>query len=234
MKIKFALLFSAILVASVEVSAQQYSSCLEYITETTERWRGQMNEELEEALDIEGFCGCLPELASDADYERCAREHLSFGGMIDPTYEIWAMPANWNDPEALNVTGCGPYAAVPMYVGMAGYMIELGLSGTRKYVMIDSGAAEVFISEEWGEELKARGALSEKLKTDQIQLADGTIKLVHVHRVQSLEIGSCRINDIQIGIMEDLIIPVIGRSVLEQFDSWRVNKSKMQVSFTVK
>lgn len=234
MKIKFALLFAVISVVSRTASAQGYSSCSEYITETTERWRGQMNVELEEELDLEGFCECLPEAAVDADYERCAREHLSFDGMIDPTWEIWSMPANWNDPEALSVTGCGPYAAVPMYVGMAGYMIEMGLSGTRKYVMIDSGAAEVFISEEWGEELKAMGVLSEKLKTDQIRLADGRIKLVHVHRVQSLEIGNCRINNIQIGIMDSLMFPVIGRSVLEQFDSWRVNKSKMQVSFTVK
>ncbi|MDA0912214.1 MAG: retropepsin-like aspartic protease [Bacteroidetes bacterium] len=130
--------------------------------------------------------------------------------------------------------GCRGVNYVPLLRGMAGtWKVKLGLGDSQKYFLIDSGASELVINEDWASQLRMKGVLS-PYPTDVIALtlADGRSIAGEIYEASSLNIGECHIDDFEVVVVPEGGM-LCGMGVLSLFSSWQIDEPNEQLILSI-
>jgi clan AA aspartic protease (TIGR02281 family) len=117
---------------------------------------------------------------------------------------------------------------------MAGtWKVKLGLGDSQKYFLIDSGASELVINEDWASQLRTKGVLS-PYPTDVIELtlADGRTIAGEIYQASSLNIGECSIDDFEVVVVSEGGM-LCGMGVLSLFSSWQIDEPNEQLILSI-
>lgn len=128
---------------------------------------------------------------------------------------------------AMDISGGGPLSIVPLidYLGN-GYKVKITVSGVPKYFLLDTGASDIVIDEETEKEIREHsppGTLK-YVGRKEYQLADNRSVEGRVYRVNHVNIGEYRLSNVLIAVVDDSSL-LCGRSFLDKFSSWRIDKS---------
>ncbi|MYM62374.1 TIGR02281 family clan AA aspartic protease [Pseudomaricurvus sp. HS19] len=90
--------------------------------------------------------------------------------------------------------------------------------------LLDTGSGYLAINEK---QLKALTRDSEAAyqRSERARLANGSTRSVAIYRITSLELGSCRLRDVEAAVLPGNTRPIIGMSALKKVDGFSVSFS---------
>ena len=129
-------------------------------------------------------------------------------------------PARYNT--GLSGWGCSGMMRVPVVPSSKGYRLKLSVGGTERYVVIDSGASELFINRDWLELIEQRVDVVRGVHYSRAIIADGSEVVIEVVRLPEIEIGNCTMRNVYVGVMDQGGM-LCGLGFLELFGGWRID-----------
>ena len=115
------------------------------------------------------------------------------------------------------------------------YHIRGKINNTSIDFILDSGASETMISEsEISKVIKfsTNNKNISYLDGDYFNLADGSYVFCERIKLAEMEIGSHKVENVTIAIMPGNSDALLGRNVLDKFESWHIDKRKRILTLT--
>lgn len=88
--------------------------------------------------------------------------------------------------------------------------------------LFDTGSGYLAINEHMLADLK-RESGAEYQRSERARLANGSVRSVAIYQVASLELGSCKLKDVEAAVLPGDTRPIIGMSALKKVDSFSVS-----------
>jgi hypothetical protein len=131
---------------------------------------------------------------------------------------------DWQASNVNDIIG-PPVDSVQVISVMGMHKIKITIGGITKVWMIDSGAADLLISEEYASELKKNGFISQVnyIGEGQYSLADGSIISCKRYKVDNLKIGRLVVNNVILAVSKDGKEFLVGKSLLNKFSEWSID-----------
>ncbi len=87
--------------------------------------------------------------------------------------------------------------------------------------LFDTGSGYLAINEKQLKVL-SRDSAAQYQRSERARLANGSTRQVAIYRISSLELGGCRLRDVEAAVLPGSTRPIIGMSVLKKVDSFSV------------
>lgn len=133
-------------------------------------------------------------------------------------------PNNYN-PNAVEVKSTSKNGSIRLSMQNGVYHIMVTIGGITKSFVLDSGASEVLISQEYERALIANGTLRKEnyLTPALYRIADGSIVQCKRVVIPKLTIAGFTISNVQASIGVGSVSLLLGKTVLDKFSSWTIN-----------
>jgi predicted aspartyl protease len=123
----------------------------------------------------------------------------------------------------------GPSAAyIPLlkYETMYKVKVTLGSSSSKYYVM-DSGAAMSLISKSYAKELEKMNVITKKSYVGEeiFGTASGERVSCKIVIINNVQIGDFSLDNVKFAVMNEDIVFLLGKNVLNAFQSWHINNN---------
>ncbi|MFI5185441.1 MAG: TIGR02281 family clan AA aspartic protease [Chitinophagales bacterium] len=108
------------------------------------------------------------------------------------------------------------------------YFINISIGAKKKKYVLDSGASDFTIDESSYKQLLESGniKIKHKLPDGEYQMADGSIKTYKRTLIPEINIGNIKIENIAATVVPDGQPLLLGKSVLDNFKTWKIDNSK--------
>lgn len=120
------------------------------------------------------------------------------------------------------------FITVPLIKSGKTYFINIYIGTKKKKYILDSGASDFTIDESSYRQLLEKGIINitHKLSDGEYQMADGSIKTYKRTLIPGITIGNAIIENVVATIIRDGQPLLLGKSVLDNFKTWKIDNSK--------
>jgi clan AA aspartic protease (TIGR02281 family) len=130
-----------------------------------------------------------------------------------------------------DILGGGEISKIQLtdYLGK-GFKLKIIINGISQYFLFDTGASIMMINGETERELIKMGALkrSNYLEKKEFSLADGSIVLGQVVKLDNVVIGDYTVNNVQCAIVKNGSL-LCGKGFLDKFQKWHLDKENLNL-----
>ena len=107
--------------------------------------------------------------------------------------------------------------------------VKVKVNGQWIYMILDSGASDVLLPDHLLEDSAFRSELEFQDENMVYELADGRQITASKAKVKEFTIGDFTLLDLEVAFSDAVAMPLLGKSVLEQFTSWIVYKKNQLI-----
>lgn len=145
-------------------------------------------------------------------------------GMVERKDDDPFAPKNYN-PHSVEIKSTSSNGSIKLSVQNGVYHISVTIGGITKNFVLDSGASEVLLSEEYENALLKNGTIKKTnyLTPALYRIADGSIIQCRRLVIPKLTIGNFTITNVQASIGVGSVPLLLGKTVLDKFSSWTIN-----------
>lgn len=147
----------------------------------------------------------------------------AMGGNIPLSEEYYTRETTKYQPQ--DITGNRSKTEVSLSPsGSQNFKIKLTFGEKAAYFLLDTGASDVCISEEFAFELTERGLLSDDdyLGILDYEMANGEFITAEIYSLNSLQIGDFKVNNVTIAVAPEFSL-LCGQSLLNKFKSYKID-----------
>jgi hypothetical protein len=127
----------------------------------------------------------------------------------------------------------GPAVDTVQVISVMGmHKIKIRIGNELRIWMIDSGASDLLVSDEYAKTLKSNGILTEInfMGEGLYSLADNRVVSCKRYKIDSVRIGHCVINNVIISVSKSAKEFLLGKSMLNKFSEWSIdNKNNLLI-----
>jgi hypothetical protein len=204
-----------------------------FVTKCIENLKMKSTQPLSDSLAA-GYCNCaadvmekrkvtldrMDELMDPASFlfneiaYRCSNPFLS--PTAAPT---WAATTNTDFKGALSTD------TVQLISVLGMHKVKVTIGGTTKIWMLDSGASDLLVSDDYAKELREIGVLSDLnyIGEGTYSLADNSTLRCKRYRINGLKIGRFEVNNVVLAASRQTKQFLLGKSVLNKFSEWTLD-----------
>lgn len=145
-------------------------------------------------------------------------------GLIERKDDDPFAPKNYN-PNSVEIKSSSSNGSIKLSKQNGVYHISVTIGGITKSFVLDSGASEVLLSEEYEKSLLKNGTIKKDnyLTPALYRIADGSIVQCRRLVIPKLIIGKFTITNVQASIGVGSVPLLLGKTVLDKFSSWTIN-----------
>jgi hypothetical protein len=139
--------------------------------------------------------------------------------------------SKWSPADSIDIIGPAS-DSVQMISVLGMHKIKITIGGVTKIWLLDSGASDLLISEDYAKELKDKGVLTEAnyLGEGNYSLADSRIITCKRYKVNGVKIGSFQLNNVVLSVSKHAKEFLLGKVLLNKFSRWTLdNKTDMLI-----
>jgi hypothetical protein len=139
---------------------------------------------------------------------------------------------DWQLSDSLNVIGPSNIDSVPVISVMGMHKVKIRIGKETRIWMIDSGASDLLISDEFLKTLIRSGEILERdfIGEGRYNLADNRTLICKRYRIDSVYIGRFMLKNVIIASSKETIEFLLGKSVLNKFSQWILdNKNNLLI-----
>ena len=131
----------------------------------------------------------------------------------------------WKAADTINVTGPVHIDSVAVISVLGMHKIKITIGGITKIWLLDSGASDLLISEEYAKELKDKGVLSDMnyIGEGSYSLADNSILSCRRYKINGVKIGRFVVNEVVLATSKQAKEFLLGKSILNKFSQWTLD-----------
>ncbi len=131
----------------------------------------------------------------------------------------------WSTASSADILGSVPIDSIQVISLMGMHKVKITIGSTTKIWMLDSGASDLFISEEYARELKAKGLLSEMnyIGEGLYSLANNSVVSCKRYKINGVKIGKFELNNIIIATSKEAKEFLLGKALLNKFSQWTLD-----------
>tara|TARA_Y100000385_G_scaffold134370_1_gene139512 strand:- start:1173 stop:1529 length:357 start_codon:yes stop_codon:yes gene_type:complete len=113
------------------------------------------------------------------------------------------------------------------------WKVKVNLGVSEKYLILDTGASELIINQDWADELKAQGILS-NAPIDNISytMADDREVFADIYVASRMSFGACDFYDFKVAVLPEGGM-LCGMGVLSLFSSWHIDEGNRELVLMV-
>ncbi len=190
-----------------------------------------------DSIKLAGFCQCQLELVKskkikDEDMRTLSDPNsIFFYDMIyncgDPFADDIKYKNNWSENSKNDILGPQEDTLSVLTLNGMTY-IKAKIGSLIKVWLFDTGSSDLLINKEMEEELKNQGLInsSNYLGVGQYEMANGVVDTCRKYTISNLKMGKFTINNIVVAVTEKGKRIIIGRSLLNKFEYWRLDNNK--------
>ncbi len=125
--------------------------------------------------------------------------------------------------------------SIPLIKSGKTYFINISIGTKRKKYILDSGASDVTIDESTYDQLVQSGVIKvrHKLPDGEYQIADGSIKTYRRTYIPEIQIGNIVIENVVATIVPNGQPLLLGKSLLDNFKTWKIDNLKNTLNVEV-
>ena len=138
----------------------------------------------------------------------------------------------WKPGDSVDIAGSSVIDSVQVISVLGMHKVKITIGGITKIWLLDSGASDLLISEEYAKELKERAVLTDSnyVGEGQYSLADNSIIVCKRYKISGVKIGRFVMNNVVIAISTKAKEFLLGKSVLNKFSQWTLdNKNNVLI-----
>lgn len=138
---------------------------------------------------------------------------------------------DWKASNAKDIVGPN-IDSVQVISIMGMHKIKIRIGNELRIWMIDSGASDLLISEEYAKILKEKGVLPEMnfIGEGQYSLADNRLISCKRYKIDKVQIGNLTVNNVILAVSKYAKEFLLGKSMLNKFSEWSLdNKSNLLI-----
>jgi predicted aspartyl protease len=145
-------------------------------------------------------------------------------GMVERKDDDPFAPKNYN-PNSVEIKSTSKNGSIKLSIQNGVYHLSVTIGGVTKSFVLDTGASEVLISEDFESMLLKNGTIKKTnyLNPALYRIADGSIVQCRRLVIPKLTIGSFTITNVQASIGAGSVPLLLGKTVLDKFSSWTIN-----------
>lgn len=128
--------------------------------------------------------------------------------------------SNVYDP--YDITGDAAQIEIPMqHVAGSGFQVKIGVGGIERYFLFDTGASDMCIDHSLEQRLLTEGKISpsDYLGENEYQLADNSVVLARMVRLNNITIGDYRVDNVVVAVIDGGSL-LCGMGFLDKFSNW--------------
>jgi clan AA aspartic protease (TIGR02281 family) len=135
-------------------------------------------------------------------------------------------PENYN-PNSIHIQGNTPSSRISLEIENGVYYINISIGTIKKRFVLDSGASEVSLSENFANELIREGIIKQEYFTTPslYKLANGNIISCERLILPEIVIGNYTISNVRAVIVKGSSPLLLGKSLLDKFSRWTIENS---------
>jgi hypothetical protein len=148
-----------------------------------------------------------------------------------PYLDVSDFAKDWKASNANDISGPS-IDSVQVISVMGIHKTKIRIGGELRVWMIDSGASDLLVSDEFAKLLKAKGVLSEFnfIGEGRYSLADDRIISCKRYKIDGVQIGHLTVNNVVLSVSKDAKEFLLGKSVLNKFTEWSIdNKNNLLI-----
>ncbi|MCX6210696.1 MAG: retropepsin-like aspartic protease [Bacteroidetes bacterium] len=189
------------------------------------------------------FCQCQVDLIkskkiTDSDFENINNPnsltyYQFYYNCNHPFIDKDSIDRNWNVFIKNDVDG--PEADTIKILNFKGMtFVKIKIGNNKQVWLFDSGASDLLINKETEEELKKQGIINKDnfLGISEYEMANGTIDSCRTYRINNLQIGHFKVNNVIVAASDKAKKLILGRSVMNKFTRWTLNNENSTLIFT--
>lgn len=116
-----------------------------------------------------------------------------------------------------------------MVINLSGHIqVKTKVNGIEVFMIFDSGATDVFISRTFLDQFKA-GQVKYLEEYSYYTMADGSQIKAQLATIQQFELGQFKLKDVRVAVSEEMVSPLLGKSILDKFSSWTINSENQLI-----
>jgi hypothetical protein len=138
---------------------------------------------------------------------------------------------DWKASNVNDITG-PDIDSVQVISIMGMHKIKIRIGDEVRVWLIDSGASDLLISDEFAKTLKAKGLFSELdfMGEGQYVLADDRIISCKRYKIDGLQLGHLKVNNVILSVSREARVFLVGKSLLNKFSAWSLdNKNNLLI-----
>ena len=131
----------------------------------------------------------------------------------------------WKAADSTDVIGPISIDTVSTVLVMGMHKIKITIGGITKIWLLDSGASDLLISEEYAKELKSKGVITDQnyLGEGSYSLADSRIITCKRYKINGVKIGRFQLNNVVLSVSKDAREFLLGKVLLNKFSQWTLD-----------
>jgi hypothetical protein len=147
--------------------------------------------------------------------------------------EVFGEYSSFN--EGARPRGCTETIRLPLLMDVfsGSWKIKVNLGVSEKYLILDTGASELIIDQDWANELKVQGILSNS-PIDQVSFltAENREVVADIYVASRMSLGGCDFYDFKVAVIPEGGM-LCGMGVLSLFSSWQIDEDNRELVLTV-
>lgn len=150
--------------------------------------------------------------------------------LMDTTYRFYLTMKEYYPKfnQKTNTSTASNFISIPLMKSGTIFFINISIGGNKKRYILDSGASDVTLDETTYKHLFQTGVIKikHKLSDGEYQLADGTTKSYKRTLIPEITIDNITIKNVAATIIPDGQPLLLGKSLLDNFKTWKIDNSK--------
>jgi len=132
---------------------------------------------------------------------------------------------DWTASNSKDISGNINTDSVAVISVMGMHKIKITVGGQTRIWLIDSGASDLLISEDFAKTLKQQGTISEMNFAGEgyYALADNRLVLCKRYKIDNVHIGKFTINNVILAVSKEAKEFLAGKSLLNKFSEWALD-----------
>jgi hypothetical protein len=209
--------------------------CVESITrENPER---NLNDTL-----VSVYCNCAAEIIEKRKIKLDKMDELSDPNSFiyneiaykcgSPFLEASDFAKEWRASNRNDINGPFEIDSVQVISVNGMHKVKIAVGGIIKIWMIDSGASDLLMSDDFAKTLREKGVISERNFAGEghYMLADNRQVTCKRYKIDNVQIGRYSVNNIIIAVSKDVKEFLVGKSLLNKFSQWTIdNKNNVLI-----
>lgn len=107
--------------------------------------------------------------------------------------------------------------------------VKVIVNGVEQYMIFDSGSADVLLSKSFLNQFSDESLVRYTNDHSYYNMADGSELKARIAYVARLQIGKFLLKDVKVAVIDSLRDPLLGKSILDQFESWTINSDNQLI-----
>ncbi|MGZ3879966.1 MAG: retroviral-like aspartic protease family protein [Flavisolibacter sp.] len=204
-----------------------------FVTKCIENLRASTDKPVNDTLAAM-FCNCAADIMEQRKLTLDKMDDLSNPSSLlyneiafkcgSPFLEPSDFAKDWKPTNAKDIVG-PDIDSVQVISVMGIHKIKIKIGNEVRVWMIDSGASDLLVSDEYAKKLKASGVISERnyIGEGRYSLADNRIVSCKRYKIDGVHIGNMVVNNVILATSKDAAEFLAGKSLLNKFTEWTID-----------